>query len=139
MIENQELPNLQQTSQELVLLEVENLINKTKESFKEVKRFAIDKAWNLLQLATASIVQIIEIIGKDLSSPEKKELAIKSIEIFYDNVLLYVDLPFVPTIIEKYLHNYVKKFLMLLVGSTIDSMVKIFRDTGVFRNKLHYI
>jgi len=131
-------PVNQPTSQELVLLEVEGLIKKTKESFKDVKRFAIDKAWNLLQLATASIIQIIEIIGNDLSSPEKKELAMKAISTFYDSVFLAIDVPFIPPIIERYLHSYIKNFLMILVSSTIDSMVRIFRETGVFRSKLTY-
>jgi hypothetical protein len=135
---SQHQENLNPTSQELVLLEVEKLINKTKESFKDVKRFAIAQVWNLLQLATASVIQIIEIIANDLSSPEKKELAIKAIDTFYDSVFLVVDVPFIPPIIERYLHSYVKGFLMILVGSTIDSMVRIFRETGVFRPKLTY-
>jgi hypothetical protein len=141
MSPNQENPNPivnQPTSQELVLLEVEKLINKTKESFKDVKRFAIAQAWNILQLATASVIQIIEIIANDLSSPEKKELAMKAMGAFYDSVFLVVDVPFIPPIIERYLHSYVKSFLMILVGSTIDSMVRIFRETGVFRTKLTY-
>jgi hypothetical protein len=129
-------PPNQLTSRDLVLAEAEKLIHTTKEAFADVKRFAIDKAWNLLQLAIASTIQIIEIIAKDLSSPEKKELAMTILEKFYDSIFLAVDVPFIPPIIERYLHSYIKNFLMLLVSSTIDSMVKIFRETGVFRPKL---
>jgi len=132
---NQESPE-QPKSQELILNEVEKLISKTKESFKDVKRFAIDQAWKLLQLAIASIIQIIEIIGNDLSSPQKKELAMSMISKFYDSLFLAVDIPVVPHIIEGYIHSYVKSFLMILVSSTIDSMVKIFREAGVFKPKL---
>ena len=132
---NQESPE-QPKSQELILNEVEKLINRTKESFKDVKRFAIDQAWKILQLAIASIIQIIEIIGRDLSSPQKKELAMSMISKFYDSLFLAVDIPVVPHIIEGYIHSYVKSFLMILVSSTIDSMVKIFREAGVFKPKL---
>jgi hypothetical protein len=132
---NQESPE-QPKSQELILNEVEKLISRTKESFKDVKRFAIDQAWKLLQLAIASIIQIIEIIGRDLSSPQKKELAMSMISKFYDSLFLAVDIPVVPHIIEGYIHSYVKSFLMILVSSTIDSMVKIFREAGVFKPKL---
>ena len=132
---NQESPE-QPKSQELILNEVEKLINRTKESFKDVKRFAIDQAWKILQLAIASIIQIIEIIGNDLSSPDKKALAMSMISKFYDSLFLAVDIPIVPHIIEGYIHSYVKSFLMILVSSTIDSMVKIFREAGVFKPKL---
>lgn len=124
------------TSQDLIINEVEKLIQTTKSSFKDVKRFAIDQAWKLLQLAIASIIQIIEIIGNDLSSPEKKALAMSMISKFYDSLFLVVDIPFVPSIIEGYIHSYVKSFLMILAGSTIDSMVKIFREAGIFKPKL---
>lgn len=124
------------TSEQLILKEVENLINKTKESLKDVKRFAIDQAWKILQLAIASIIQIIEIIGNDLSSPDKKALAMSMVSKFYDSLFLVVDIPVVPHIIEGYIHSYVKSFLMILVSSSIDSMVKIFREAGIFKPKL---
>lgn len=129
---------MNQTSQELVLNEVEKLIQTTKETYKDVKRFAVAQAWKILQLYIAATIQIIEIIATDLSSPEKKELSMNMISKFYDSVFLVVDVPFVPSIIESYLHVYVKRFLMILVSSTIDSMVKIFREVGVFKPKLVY-
>lgn len=129
---------VQKTSQELVLSEVEKLIKTTKETYKDVERFAVAQVWKILQLYIAATIQIIEIIGKDLSSPDKKELAMTMISKFYDSVFLVVDVPFVPSIIESYLHSYVKQFLMILVSSTIDSMVKIFREVGVFKPKLLY-
>lgn len=129
---------MNQTSQELVLNEVEKLIITTKEAYKDVKRFALAQVWKILQLYIAATIQIIEIIATDLSSPEKKALAMNMISKFYDSVFLVVDIPFVPSIIESYLHSYVKSFLMILVSSTIDSMVKIFREVGVFKPKLVY-
>ena len=77
-------------------------------------------------------IQIIENIGKDLSSPEKKTLAMELIGKFYDEVFEYVDVPWVPSPIESVLHGYLKNIIMLLVGSAIDAMVTTFRQVGIF-------
>ena len=63
------------TSKDLIKEEVEKLIANTKASLSDVKRIAINEAWKLLQLVIASVIQIIEAIGEDLSSPDKKQLA----------------------------------------------------------------
>ena len=123
------------SSQNLIKLEVEKLINNSKESLKTVQRFALDEAWKLLQLTTASVVQIIEGIGNDLSGPDKKALAMELLNNFYDKIFLVVDVPFVPNIVEPIIHKYVKQILMILVSASVDAIVKIFRDTGVFLNK----
>lgn len=120
------------TSRDLIREEVEKLINNSKASLSDVKRVAVNEAWKLLQLVVASVVQIIEAIGEDLSSPDKKQLAMSLISDFYDKVFIVVDIPVVPAILESMIHKYVKAFLMILVSSTIDSMVTIFRNTGVF-------
>jgi hypothetical protein len=119
-------------SKELIRLEVEKLIVKTKERLQEVKRFAISEAWKILQLATASVIQIIEVIGKDLEGSDKKALALSLLNRFYDSVFLVVDIPVVPNILEPMIHKYVKSFLMVLVGASIDALVTTFRETGVF-------
>ena len=120
------------SSQNLIRLEVEKLINSTKDSLKEVQRFALGEAWKLLQLTTASVVQIIEGIGNDLSGPDKKALAMDLLNSFYDKVFLVVDVPFVPNLVEPIIHKYIKNILMIMVGATIDATVTIFRNTGVF-------
>jgi hypothetical protein len=120
------------SSQNLIKLEVEKLINSTKDSLKEVKRFALGEAWKLLQLTTASVVQIIEGIGNDLSGPDKKALAMDLLNSFYDKVFLVVDVPFVPNLVEPIIHKYIKNILMIMVSATIDATVTIFRNTGVF-------
>lgn len=122
----------------LVQNEVEKLIQKTKESLGAVKRVALDEAWKILQLATAATVQIIEAIAVDLNGPEKKELAMLMLSNFYDKVFLIIDIPVVPNIVEPIIHRYVKAFLMILLSSTIDATVTIFRNTGVFFTKKLY-
>jgi hypothetical protein len=126
------------TSQELIQKEVEKLILTTKETYKDIKKFAIGQMWKILQLVIAAIIQIIEIIGNDLSSVEKKELALNMVSNFYDTIFLVVDIPGIPSFIESYIHKYVKALVMIFVSSTIDSMVRIFREVGVFKKKLQY-
>ena len=124
------------TSTELISQEVEKLIQTLKNSYEGVKRVAVAEAWKVLQTAVATIVQIIESIGNDLSSPEKKALALHLLSNLYDKVFMVVDIPLIPHMLESILHKHVKNFLMVLVSSTIDSMVTIFRSTGVFQPKL---
>ena len=122
----------------LIKLEVEKLAIKTQESLGTVKSVAIAEAWKILQLAIAATVQIIEAVGADLSSPDKKTLAMDLLSSFYDKVFLVVDIPVVPNILEPIIHRYVKSFLMILVSSSIDATVTTFRNTGVFFNKKLY-
>jgi len=123
------------TSTELISAEVEKLTQTVKESLSGLKRVAIAEAWKVLQLATATVIQIIEAVGNDLSSPDKKALAMKLLSDFYDKVFLVVDIPVIPNLVEPMIHKYVKAFLMILVSSTIDSMVAVFRNTGIFQPK----
>lgn len=122
-------------SRELIKLEVEKLILSTKERLQEVKRFAIAEAWKILQLATATTIQIIEAIGQDLAGPDKKALAMELLNRFYDSVFLVVDIPVVPNFLEPIIHKYVKAFLMVLVGASIDALVTTFRNAGIFLSK----
>lgn len=122
-------------SVQLIQAEVEKLIITAKERLKEVQRIALDEAWKVLQLATATIIQIIEAIGNDLAGPEKKALAMELLNKFYDSVFVVVDIPVVPNFLEPIIHKYVKAFLMVLVGASIDALVTTFRNTGVFLKK----
>lgn len=111
---------------------VEKLIQETKVALKEVKRVAIVQAWKILQLAVAEVIQTIEITANNVSGKDKKAAAMEILSKFYDSVFLIVDVPFVPSIFEPIIHRYVKSFLMILVGATIDAMVTTFKETGVF-------
>jgi hypothetical protein len=122
-------------SQDLIRSEVEKLILSAQNSARVVKSFAIGEAWKVLQLATASVIQIIEAIGNDISSPEKKILAMDLLNKFYDRVFVVVDIPVVPNILEPVIHKYLKAFLMILVSASIDALVTTFRNTGVFLKK----
>jgi|TARA_B100001094_G_scaffold332448_1_gene404531 hypothetical protein len=122
-------------SKELISSEFDKLTEQIKSGLDNVKVFAVAEAWKLLQVMAASLIQIVEKIGTDLSSPEKKELSLKLISDFYDKVFVAVDIPIIPNIIEPLLHKSVKAFLMILVGSTIDALVTTFRQTGIFIKK----
>ena len=123
------------TSRDLIREEAEKLVEKTKEGLKTVQKIALAEAWKLLQLATASVIQVIEAIGSDLSSSEKKMLAMELLGSFYDKIFVVIDIPLVPNALEPLLHKYVKAFLMILVSSTIDALVTTFREIGVFIKK----
>ena len=123
------------TPKELILLEVEKLINQTKLSLNEVKVVALSQAWKLLQLAVVQTIQHIEIINPLLAGKDKKTIAMDCLSTFYDRVFIVVDVPLIPNILEPIIHRYIKTFLMILVGSTIDAMVTTFRQVGVFENK----
>ena len=126
-------------SKELIVNEVEKLIAKAKESLLNVKRLAISEAWKILQVAIASVIQIIEKLGTDLKSPEKKELAMSLLSSFYDKIFLVVDIPVVPNLLEPIIHKYVKAFLMVLVSASIDALVTTFRQTGCFYRRKPWI
>jgi hypothetical protein len=123
------------TPKEIVQKESEILISQTQESIGHVKKIAIGEAWKLLQLATASIVQVIEHTANDLAGSDKKTLALSCLNSFYDRVFIVIDIPFVPQLIEPIIHRYVKGILMIMVAASIDATVTIFRNTGVFIKK----
>ena len=115
--------------EELVSIEIKKLTEQTKLALNNVKSVALSDAWKILQLAVVAIIQIIESLAVEYSGPEKKELAIKLISKFYDDVFTSIDIPAIPNILEPVIHRYVKSFLLVLVGATIDAMVATFRKT----------
>ena len=113
---------------------LQELINKVKSTLINNKSVAINQAWGILQLAVADTVQAIEDNNPSLKGSNKKEIALSMISNFYDKVFLVVNIPFVPVMFQPIIQKYIKALLMLLVSSTIDSMVEIFRKTGVFED-----
>ena len=123
------------TAKELILEQAEKVHHELKKSLTNLKSVALSEAWKTLQLVTASTIQIIEAVADKLSGPEKKQIAIEYINSFYDKVFLVVDIPLVPNLVEPIIHRYIKSILMIMVSSSIDAMVTIFRQTGVFLKK----
>ncbi len=115
--------------------EIDKLTEQTKKSLEEVRSVAVGQAWKILQLAVATTIQIIETKTTELSGPDKKVMAMDMISNFYDRVFVVVNVPFVPNLLEPMMHKYVKSFLMVLVGASIDAMVTTFRQIGVFKSK----
>jgi hypothetical protein len=126
------------TPKEIVQAESEILVIAAKQSIGNVKKVAIDEAWKILQISTASIVQIIEKTAAHLEGKDKKTLALESLNSFYDKVFVVIDIPFVPQLVEPIIHRYVKGILMIMVSASIDATVTIFKNTGVFiKNNLN--
>jgi len=122
-------------SQQLIVAEAEKVHAETKARVQSLKKVALSEAWIILQLVVASIVQIIETIATDLSGSQKKTIAIEYVNNFYDSVFTIIDIPLVPNLIEPIIHKYIKSILMILISSSIDATVTIFRQTGVFLKK----
>lgn len=120
---------------ELIKKESEDIILTTKNSLKNIKSIAVDEAWKLIQLAVASIVQIIEKIATNLEGKDKKSIALEFINSFYDRVFTIIDIPFVPSFVEPIIHRYVKLLLISMASASIDATVTIFKNTGVFLKK----
>lgn len=123
------------TTKELIIEQAEKTNQQLKESVKNLKKIALSEAWKILQLVVAGVVQVIEAIATDLEGKDKKAIALEYIERFYDTTFVIVDIPFVPSIVEPIIHRYIKSILMVMVSSSIDATVTIFRQTGVFLKK----
>jgi hypothetical protein len=119
-------------TQNLSVNDLGNLVVKAKEILKNAKAVAIPQAWNVLQLATAEVIQSIEDNSPSLKGADKKTLAMTMISNFYDQVFTIINFPFVPQLLQPIIQKYVKQILMLLVSATIDSLVTTFRNSGVF-------
>lgn len=123
------------TINEQILNEAEKSHQQLKESIKNLQSVALSEAWKILQLVVASVVQIIETTAKDLAGSDKKAIAIDYVNKFYDTTFSIIDVPVVPNLVEPIIHKYVKIILMIMVSSSIDAMVTIFKETGIFISK----
>lgn len=113
---------------------LESLTKSVKESLMNSKNITMSKAWGILQLAVAETIKTIESTTPSLKGVTKKEIALNMISSFYDKAFLIVTIPYVPAPLQPIISKYTKALLMLLVSSAIDSMVQIFKQTGIFTN-----
>lgn len=121
-------------NQNLSVNNISSLVDQAKQLLQTTKNVAIPQAWNILQLATAEIIQSIENNNPTLKGADKKTLAMAMISNFYDQVFTVVNFPFVPVLLQPIIQKYVKQLLMLLVSASIDALVTTFRNTGIFHN-----
>jgi hypothetical protein len=119
-------------NQNLQINDLGNLVAKAKEILKNAKAVAMPQAWNVLQLATAEVIQKIEDNNPSLKGVDKKTLAMTMISKFYDQTFTIINFPFVPQVLQPIIQKYVKQILMLLISATIDALVTTFRNSGVF-------
>jgi hypothetical protein len=66
---------MQTQNQSLSVNNLGNLVIKAKEILKSAKAVAMPQAWNILQLATAEVIQSIEDNSPSLKGADKKTLA----------------------------------------------------------------
>jgi aspartokinase len=116
------------------MINIDSLLDEILKEFSPVK-VSLGEAWRILQLIIAKLVTKLDIIGTALKGLEKKEIAIEVINKVYDTIFLVVDIPVVPNALEPIIHRYVKQLLMVMVSSSIDATVTIFKQTGIISNK----
>lgn len=114
--------------------QLQELIKNNQQNLNNIKNVALDQAWRILQLATAEIIQAIEISYPSLSGKDKKTVAMNLLSSFYDGVFIIVNVPFIPTFLQPIIAKYVKSLLMVLISATIDALVTTFRNTGIFNS-----
>ena len=119
-------------NQNLSVNNLENLVAKAKEILKNAKTVAMPQAWNVLQLATAEVIQNVEDNNPSLKGVDKKTLAMGMISKFYDQTFTIINFPFVPQVLQPIIQKYVKQILMILISATIDALVTTFRNSGIF-------
>jgi hypothetical protein len=115
-------------------LKLQELVKSNQENLNNIKGVALDQAWKILQLAVAEIVQTIQINYPDLTGKDKKTIAMEFLSTFYDSVFIMINIPFVPSFLEPIIRKYIKSILMVMVSSSIDATVTIFKNTGIFFN-----
>ena len=119
-------------TQSLSVNDLGDLVIKAKEMLRSAKAVAMPQAWNILQLATAEVIQSIEDNSPSLKGADKKTLAMTMVSNFYDQTFTIINFPFVPQVLQPIIQKYVKQILMLLVSATIDALVTTFRNSGIF-------
>lgn len=114
--------------------DVSSIVDLAQKILQNSKNVAITQAWRVLQLAVAEVIQSIENNNPSLKGADKKTLAMTMISNFYDQVFKIVNFPFAPAFLQPIIQQYVKQLLMILVSASIDSLVAIFRQTGIFED-----
>jgi hypothetical protein len=115
----------------------EDLIDKLKLKLLTLKtKLSLSGAWQIIQESLANVVLLIEQkAGEVLSGPDKKAAAMLIISNVIDVVVVAVDIPFVPELVEKQFDVFIKKFLLAIASGSIDALVSTFHSTNVFPPK----
>lgn len=97
------------------------------------KKFTITDAWNLFQTGLAEIITAIEATLTDTSGADKKAIALQYAEQFYDKVIVNIDIPYVPNLVEPIVDKLLKQLFMYLANGAIDAIVTLLNKLGVFK------
>lgn len=97
----------------------------------DLKILSLDQVSEILQLASAKTILLIQNTCADLTGADKKQLAMNIISEFYDKVFTVVEIPFVPKILQPIFQKFIKQLLLLVVSGAIDGLVTTFRNTGI--------
>lgn len=112
------------------------LVNAAKKEKGAIK-LPLNQQWKAFQLYLNGVVLAIEESDaiQAISSPEKKEAALKAAALFYESYIVSFDLPYVPNLIEPIVDRYIKTVFLLLASGAIDATVATLKQFGVIKSK----
>ena len=88
---------------------------------------SFSEAFALVQKATASFVQVVQLLKPLASNEEKKAAVLEALGLFYDQVIAPMDIKGIPNLIEGVVDSSLKSLLLLLADSGIDAIVSVLK------------
>ncbi len=88
---------------------------------------SFSEAFALVQKATASFVQVVQLLKPMASNEEKKAAVLEALGLFYDQVIAPMDIKGIPNLIEGVVDSSLKSLLLLLADSGIDAIVSVLK------------
>lgn len=82
----------------------------------------------LFHAAIAHAVKLID--ASSLANEQKRIAVINAVEMFYERVIVPLDLPLVPPWLESFVDRETKKLIAPAVGGAIDLAVSLLRKAG---------
>lgn len=117
---------------ELIQSQLKNLVDQSKVGLSETKRLTVDAAWKTLQFGIAQICISIEEVASHIQGAEKKKAALLAVAKFYDEVIVKVNIPFIPFFVKPVFDSSVRLLFIQLASGAIDATVVLLKTTTIF-------
>lgn len=113
---------------DLVKEEVEKIIRHYKDLAAD--GLSLSEGWQLIQLATSSLVQVAERL-QGVSGEQKKAAVMAALEELIDHVLAQWDIPWVPDMLERAVFDpMLKRIMMAFASGAVDAVVTLLNKTN---------
>jgi hypothetical protein len=91
----------------------------------------LSEVWNLVTEVISSLVKVAEEFGGD--GDNKKAAVLAALELFYDEVIAPLDIPYVPNIVEPVVDRAAKRIFLQIADGVIDAIVSLLNREKVFQ------